>query len=78
MAAVFAIGCVLAGLVRLTLTFREVRELSGAREQALTNELTGLPNRRALLAAGTAALADASLDRLVSLLLLDLDRFKDA
>jgi diguanylate cyclase len=76
-AAVFAIGCVLAGLVRLTLTFREVRELSGAREQALTDELTGLPNRRALLAAGTAALAQASLDRPVSLLLLDLDRFKD-
>jgi diguanylate cyclase len=77
MAAVLAIGCVLAGLVRLTLTFREVRELSGAREQALTDELTGLPNRRALLSAGATALAHAGLDGPVSLLLLDLDRFKD-
>jgi diguanylate cyclase (GGDEF)-like protein len=77
LAAAFAIGCVLAGLVRLTLTFREVRALSGAREQAMTDELTGLPNRRALLASAAEALELAGPDRPVSFLLLDLDGFKD-
>jgi diguanylate cyclase len=76
-AAACAIGCVLAGLVRLGLTFREVRSLSDARELALTDELTGLPNRRALIVEGTEALEAASPTEPVSFLLMDLDGFKE-
>jgi diguanylate cyclase (GGDEF)-like protein len=90
LAAVCAIACVLAGLGRLAMTFREVRALADAREQAMTDDLTGLPNRRALLAAAaplldpdTPIVGPVGGDRWPSrggpaaLLLLDLDGFKD-
>ena len=42
--------------VRLMLVFLQLRELAAVREQALTDELTGAANRRALYAArGPAA-----------------------
>jgi diguanylate cyclase len=70
---VCALACVLASLARTTLTFHELRSLQELRQQALTDHLTGLPNRRAL---------DAEMARLVrggaraALILLDLDGFK--
>jgi len=65
---------ILLALGRTVLTVHDVRTLAATRRLALTDELTGLANRRALLRA---------LDRHVAarvpfaLLLLDLDRFKD-
>jgi hypothetical protein len=46
---VTALGCLLAALVRTAVTFQEVRSLHELRRQAATDDLTGLPNRRALL-----------------------------
>ena len=48
-AAWLAIGCVLAAIARTAVTFREVRSFNEIRQQARTDELSGLPNRRALL-----------------------------
>ncbi|WP_307824437.1 putative bifunctional diguanylate cyclase/phosphodiesterase [Geodermatophilus bullaregiensis] len=76
-AAWCAIGCVLAGVGRTTVTFREVRALNEVRLEARTDELTGLPNRRALLEAARAVVAEATTARPAALLLLDLDGFKE-
>ena len=43
-----AAGALLAVLVRTSITFREVADIAEARRQALTDDLTGLPNRRGL------------------------------
>ncbi|GAA1867422.1 GGDEF domain-containing protein [Asanoa iriomotensis] len=70
--SVLAVACVLAAFGRASMTFRELRDLRDVYQQARTDDLTGLPNRRALyehldgLAAAPA-----------SLLLLDLDGFKE-
>jgi diguanylate cyclase (GGDEF)-like protein len=76
-AAWLAVGCVLAALARVAITFREVRAFNEVREQARTDELTGLPNRRALFEHVTAVLTRASARRPAALLLLDLDGFKE-
>lgn len=76
-AAWCAIACVGAGFVRTMLTFREVRSFHEFRAQARTDELTGLPNRRALLEAAEQVLASATAADPAALLLLDLDGFKD-
>lgn len=54
-------------------TIARFRALGSARLQGLTDSLTGLTNRRGLLAAGEALIAD---DALEALLLIDLDDFK--
>jgi diguanylate cyclase (GGDEF)-like protein len=76
-AAWCAIGCVMAGLVRTAMTFHEVRSFHEVRAQAVTDELTGLPNRRALLQRATDVLAAATAASPAALLLLDLDGFKE-
>ncbi len=72
-----AVGCVVAALARTAVTFREVRTFTAVREQAHTDELTGLPNRRALLESARAVVAAATTARPAALLLLDLDGFKE-
>src|SRR4029450_2292839 len=72
LAAWLAIGCVLAALARTAVTFREVRALNEVRLQARTDELSGLPNRRALLEGARHMLHDATATRPAALLLLDL------
>jgi diguanylate cyclase (GGDEF)-like protein len=72
-----AVGCVLAGLTRTAITFREVGSFHEVREQARTDELTGLPNRRALMEEAQRVLATATARRPAALLLLDLDGFKE-
>ncbi|WP_236831976.1 EAL domain-containing protein [Blastococcus sp. KM273128] len=71
-----AVTCLLATLARTAMSVQELRGLHEIREQARTDELTGLPNRRALLERARAALAPGA-DRPVALLLLDLDGFKE-
>ena len=56
---------------KIAMAFRELVSLQDSRRQALTDELTGLGNRRALGARLAAA------DGPTALLLMDLDRFKD-
>jgi diguanylate cyclase (GGDEF)-like protein len=72
-----AIASVLAGLGRTVATLHEIRALQGVRQEARTDELTGLPNRRALLERATDALHAATAEEPVALLLLDLDGFKE-
>jgi diguanylate cyclase (GGDEF)-like protein len=76
-AAWLAIACVLAAIARTAVTFREVRAFNEVKLQARTDELTGLPNRRALLEQAGRMLATASARRPAALLLLDLDGFKE-
>ncbi|SEL47775.1 diguanylate cyclase (GGDEF) domain-containing protein [Blastococcus sp. DSM 46786] len=71
-----AVGCLLATLARMAMSFQELRGLHEIREQARTDELTGLPNRRALLEHARTALTPGT-GRPVALLLLDLDGFKE-
>jgi diguanylate cyclase (GGDEF)-like protein len=72
-----AVGCVLAALARTAVTFREVRAFNEVRLEARTDELTGLPNRRALFETAERVLATASARNPAALLLLDLDGFKE-
>ncbi|MDA0183277.1 EAL domain-containing protein [Solirubrobacter phytolaccae] len=63
-------------LVRMALTFVENTELHHSRALALTDELTGLANRRAFHEALREELAELGDGRL-SVAMVDLDRFKD-
>jgi diguanylate cyclase (GGDEF)-like protein len=77
LAAVLAALALLGAAARTALAVRELRWLVESRHLALTDELTGLGNRR-LLQNRLAQLLDARRpgDRL-AVLLLDLDRFKE-
>jgi diguanylate cyclase (GGDEF)-like protein len=72
-----AVGCVIAAFARTAVTLHQVRTLQDARQEARTDELTGLPNRRSLLAATQQTLAGATADSPAALLLMDLDGFKE-
>ena len=76
-AAWLAVGCVVAALARVAITFGEVRAYNEVKAQAYTDELTGLANRRALFEHMTRVLSTASAARPAALLLLDLDGFKE-
>ncbi|MFC5381159.1 putative bifunctional diguanylate cyclase/phosphodiesterase [Aquipuribacter nitratireducens] len=56
---------------------KQLREAADAKRQARTDELTTLANRRALFEECDRLLATASRENPLSLLLLDLDRFKE-
>jgi len=67
----------LAAAVRSQLAFRLLTRMADLRRMAAaTDELTGLPNRRALYAEGHARLAEPKRRR-QALLMLDLDKFKE-
>jgi diguanylate cyclase (GGDEF)-like protein len=72
-----AVGCVLAALARVGVTFGEVRAFNEVRHQARTDELTGLANRRAFLQEAELVVASATARQPAALLLLDLDGFKE-
>jgi diguanylate cyclase (GGDEF)-like protein len=72
-----AIACVLAGIARIAVTFREVRGFHQVRQESRTDELTGLANRRALLEQAQRIIASATASRPAAFLLLDLDGFKE-
>ena len=72
-----ACGSVAMAVVRFALSFREnLRTLSSSETEALTDVLTGLGNRRALLVDLERVLADARRERPAVLALFDLDGFK--
>ncbi|MDA0172323.1 GGDEF domain-containing protein [Solirubrobacter taibaiensis] len=73
LAVVLSAAALVFVLIRLTLTFRQnVGMLRASRDEALTDALTGLGNRRAL----TRALDEALLEGAHVLALFDLDGFK--
>ena len=78
MALALAAATVLAALARMALSLQEVRSLSESRRLAITDDLTGLPNRRLLhmrLAELTAR--PASDQATAALFVADLDGFKE-
>lgn len=75
-AGVCAGACLAMALVRTIVTFHEIRDLPAVRGQALTDELTGLSNRRALFERCDRTFQGPR-PAPVSLLLLDLDGFKE-
>ena len=64
-------------IVRLLLAYRDSFLLVDARRQAVHDDLTSAANRRGLLAALAVKLADREQSHQISLLLIDLDRFKE-
>ncbi|MFC6006455.1 putative bifunctional diguanylate cyclase/phosphodiesterase [Angustibacter luteus] len=71
-----AAGTVVAALGRMIVTFGEVRTLAHSRQLALTDELTGLSNRRAFYEQVNTRTSGEG-PGIGALLLLDLDRFKE-
>ena len=67
-----------AAVIRLAIAFRDVQGLAEARREAATDELTSLPNRRLFMRRAGEAITVAHLaDTSVSVLMLDLDNFKE-
>src|SRR4051812_48331024 len=77
LAAVLAALALLGAGVRTMLAFRELRRLVESRRLALTDDLTGLGNRRLLKNHLTALLDQRRPGDVLAVLLLDLDRFKE-
>jgi diguanylate cyclase (GGDEF)-like protein len=79
LAALICAGAtVVSALLRLALSFREVRALADSRRQATTDELTGLPNRRYFYERLREELAVAEAQGSpLTLLIADLDGFKE-
>jgi diguanylate cyclase (GGDEF)-like protein len=74
----FAGGALMVSMIRTAFTFRELRTLNETRQQASTDELTGLPNRRWFHQHLRAAIADAEhASSELALLSIDLDHFKE-
>jgi two-component system cell cycle response regulator len=77
LALVFAAAAILTIIARMALTFSDnQRMLASSREEANTDPLTGLRNRRALMTDLTAVLAPENEPVPVALALLDLNGFK--
>lgn len=70
------LASVTLAMAALPLVFRQRIRLADVSRQAMTDELTGLPNRRALYAIVPDRLA-ADVQRRSAVLLLDLDKFKE-
>jgi two-component system cell cycle response regulator len=76
-AIVLATLALLVVIVRLVMTWRENLELLRiTQREALTDELTGMPNRRSLVADLERRLPAATLEEPLALVLFDLDGFK--
>jgi diguanylate cyclase (GGDEF)-like protein len=77
-ALVLAAATIVVSLGRLIVTFREATVLAHSHELALSDELTGLGNRRAFYTRVQNYMADTDgQTRHGAMLLLDLDRFKE-
>jgi diguanylate cyclase (GGDEF)-like protein len=71
-----ATATLVAAATRTHLAFRQLRRMADLRVQATTDELTGLPNRRALYAAAHLRMLEPQ-GRRLALLMMDLDKFKE-
>jgi two-component system, cell cycle response regulator len=77
LALVLAVATLAAVIVRMAVTFRQnMVLLDSSRREALTDALTGLRNRRALMADLEEATRQATDARPLALVMLDLDGFK--
>jgi diguanylate cyclase (GGDEF)-like protein len=77
LALALAIATLGAVILRMAVTFREnIRLLASSREEAMTDQLTGLGNRRRLMLDLEARLPGATPELPLGLVLLDLDGFK--
>jgi diguanylate cyclase len=78
LAFTLALLTVLAGLLRTALAFRDLRTFSETRRQAVTDDLTGLPNRRLFQQRLEEAIAGGGgAGGGMAVLIVDLDRFKE-
>ncbi len=77
-ALALAMGTMLFAFARTALTFRDVRALAETRRQALTDDLTSMPNRRHFLRrVRDGIIASRATGASVALLIVDLDHFKE-
>lgn len=76
-AVAFAAAALVVGLVRVVAAFHQHRQLVEARLNAITDDLTGLSNRRAFSNFLEHTLESTPPNGGVAVLLLDLDRFKE-
>jgi diguanylate cyclase (GGDEF)-like protein len=76
-AAALAVLAITAAIGRAVLAFRELAGLAESRREAATDDLTGLPNRRAFLRSLRDTAVTTRRSQTMAVLLLDLDRFKD-
>jgi diguanylate cyclase (GGDEF)-like protein len=76
LAVTLATATLLAAVFRTQVAFRQLLRMADLRVQATTDELTGLPNRRALYAAAQKRLLEPHGCR-QALLMMDLDKFKE-
>jgi diguanylate cyclase (GGDEF)-like protein len=67
----------LGGLLRLGLTFNELRTLNRSKKEARTDELTELGNRRYFYEQARALMVRRPTTQPLALLVIDLDRFKE-
>ena len=67
----------LLAAARTFVNFRQIQRLSDARRQAVTDDLTGLGNRRSLFDHGGQNLESANAGDRIALILIDLDNFKE-
>ena len=76
-ALVLALAALAVVIVRMALTFREnLHLIEGTRREAMTDALTGLGNRRRLMADLARAVDEATPERPCALVMFDLDGFK--
>ncbi|HXA42593.1 MAG TPA: EAL domain-containing protein [Candidatus Solibacter sp.] len=74
---VLATTTLLTAFLRSVHGYRQLRVLAESKREARTDELTGLPNRRFFFEALNAHMAASPDGERVSVLMLDLDRFKE-
>ncbi len=72
-----ASATLVGAVARVTYGYRELRNLADVRQQARTDELTGLGNRRGFYEALQSALKGVADGRELAVLVIDLDRFKE-
>jgi len=78
LALALALLTMLAAFARTAIAFRDVRSLAETRRQALTDDLTSMPNRRDFLRRLRNGIdASRASDTSLALLLVDLDHFKE-
>ncbi len=77
-AIVLAAITILLAFARTALTFKDVRSLAESRKQAITDDLTSLPNRRAFVQhADEAIAASKASGAAMALMIVDLNHFKE-